>query len=620
MSLRKRGSIQPILPFVIASFFFLLLVPIVSPAAGATASVGFVLLPRTIEPSSFPISHIVYVIMENHAYDNYFGTYCTKLGKYCDLTANGIPTGTCVPKVPGNASMGCVVPYALPKSSVQVSQGGPHNWLSSHTSYDNGSMDGFFAASHEKTMMGYYTGSTLPAYWNWAEQFGLGDNFFSSALSFSLPNHWFAVAAQAPPESEDPSTSGPTFPGMGHPAPLNPGTELYLNQSNSTVALDDELTASNVSWKYYDMSLLNATYQRAVNQTVHGNTSQPSVFDFWDPLAAKAESYSPSIESHFVNRSDFFSDAAAGQLPSVAWIIPSFAESDHPPANLSVGEAFVSSIFNAIQNSSEWNSTAVFVTWDEYGGYYDHVAPPQVDGYGYGFRVPLLVMSAYTPVGYISPVVSHFESVLALIEWRFGLGNLSARDGGATLPLDYFDLNATPRPADHVFPTAPYPMALPAQNVLKPAALGVSISNSTANLSWSEASGGAPVAGFSLRWGVTHAPLAGLTVSRTHTAYNFTGLSCNTSYTFEVSSFAGGSRSPPSFLHATTGACGAVPGRAIPFPSVQAVQTGVRLRLPSATIPSSGQGHRPLPVGIARQSNASRSRYWRTPSWGDPRA
>ena len=98
-------------------------------------------------------------------------------------------------------------------------------------------------------------------------------------------------------------------------------------------------------------------------------------------------------------RQDFFNDTANGTLPQVSWIIPSNVESDHPPDNISHGEAFIASILGTLQNSSYWNSTAVFVTWDEYGGYYDHVPPPQVDAYRYGFRVPLLVFSPYTPRG-----------------------------------------------------------------------------------------------------------------------------------------------------------------------------------------------------------------------------
>ena len=583
MAFVTSKQLLPMASVAIASLFIILLIPMSSPASAASITVGVLLLPQApLEPSTFPISHIVYVMMENHAYDNYFGTYCTKVGKYCDLTGNGIPAGTCVPKVPGNASRGCVVPYSLPESSVYHSQGGPHNWISSHTSYDNGSMDGFFEASGLKDMMGYYNGSTIPTYWNWAEQFGLGDDFFSSALSFSMPNHWFAVAAQAPPESEDPNAGGPTFPAMGRAAPLDPGTELYLNQSNATLALDDELTAANISWKYYDLSLLNATYQEAVNRTVQGNTSQPSVFDFWDPLAAKAESYTPTIESHFTNRTQFFTDAAAGQLPAVSWIIPSFTESDHPPANLSAGMSFISSIFNAVQNSSEWNSTAVFVTWDEYGGYYDHVAPPQVDAYGFGFRVPLLVMSAYTPVGYISPEFTSFESVLRLIEWRFGLSNLSARDGLSTVPLDYFDLNATPRAPDHVSPASRYPTPLPTQRLLKMAGAAISISGTDANLSWTESTGGAPVTGFTVKWSIAHGPLSAVTVRRTQSTYNFTGLTCNSTYTFQVSSFAGSSHSPAVVVHAKTAACGSVFRLGASQPaSVQAVQTSVRVRLPT---------------------------------------
>ena len=577
----RRLLLPPIVAASITCLFLILLVPVPSASSDETATTGVLLVPQSIQPSTFPISHIVYVMLENHAYDNYFGTYCTTTGPYCALTGNGIPSGACVPRNPTLPSSGCVKPYALPQSSVYFSTGGPHNWPASHTSYDNGSMDGFIQAANTKAVVGYYNGSTIPAYWNWAEQFALSDDFFSSALSFSLPNHWFAVGAQAPAISEDPGVNGSIFVGHGVPAPLNPGTELYLNESNATGAIIDEFRNSSVSWKFYDSWLVNATYQQAVNRTVHGNASQPGVFDFWDPLAAKATTYTPAVEPYFANRTDFFTDAAAGRLPSFSWIIPSFNESDHPPANISLGESFVSQIFNAVENSSEWSSTAVFVTWDEYGGYYDHLAPPQVDANGYSFRVPLLVVSPYTPVGYISHSFGHFESVLKLAEWKFGLANLSTRDGLATVPLDFFDLNATARGVDHVSAALRYPTPLPPQHLLRPAGLTVKTTRTTASLTWSEATGGAPVAGTTVRWGTSASSLSATTVPRTQSALTFAGLNCNTSYTFSVTSFAGNSHSPSASVHAKTSACGSA------FPSTGGrsstwlvAQSTARVRLP----------------------------------------
>jgi phospholipase C len=126
--------------------------------------------------------------------------------------------------------------------------------------------------------------------------------------------------------------------------------------------------------------------------------------------------------------------------------------SDHPPANLSQGMAFVASVVDAVEESPEWSSTAVFLSWDDYGGFYDNVAPPSIDPLGLSLRVPLIVISPYTPAGYVSDSLGYFESLLHFVEWRFNLGCITHRDCTAPLPLQYFDFHMTPR-APVLFPT-----------------------------------------------------------------------------------------------------------------------------------------------------------------------
>ncbi|MCI4351284.1 MAG: hypothetical protein L3K15_07215 [Thermoplasmata archaeon] len=392
------------------------------------------------------LNHIVMVVMENHAYDNYFGTYCLVTSAACPTVANGLPSGVCLPRNLTNATQGCVRPF----SQTALSTGDiPHTWVPSHIAYDSGRMDGFLPAENNTTTLGYYNGTTIPVYWDMAQQFGLGDAFFSSALTYSLPNHWYIVAAASPASVLHLAPGGFKTFNLRH---------LYLNQSNATPTITEELaTHPAVSWKYYEWPLV--TYPAAIN--ILGDAMPGSAYAIWNPLAARSESY--ELGSHFASRPQFFSDVANGSLPNLAWIVPPGSSSDHPPANLTDGQDFVASIVNSVAQSEYWNSTAIFVTWDDYGGFYDHVAPPQLDNNGLSFRVPLIVISPWTHAGFVSHATTTFESILHLMEVRFGLGCLTARDCNAALPTDFFDWHLGRAP---VFfgssATSVYPFAKPA--------------------------------------------------------------------------------------------------------------------------------------------------------------
>lgn len=555
---RMRALGRPVLAALAAIALVLLLLPTATAASPSTSSAGHYTAPKAPTPSTFPITHIVFLMQENHAYDNFFGAYCPTRTTLCQLTGNGIPAGTCIPTSLTNPNASCIAPFPLNESFVNHSSGGTHNWQSSHLAYNSGKMNGFYVASpNNRYVMGYYNGSTIPEYWNLAEQYALGDYFFSSVLDFSPPNHWYALAGQAPNESlinYAPSQSG------GFGGPLTGPQEIYLNESNATTTLNDALQRANLSWNYYDDSLNNQSYQQALNLTQAGSPTQVSVFNYWNPLVAKAESYTSPIDSHLLDRSRFFTDAASGNLPSVSWVIPAINQSDHPIASIAAGMSFVGSVVNAVQTSPEWNSTAIFVTWDEYGGYYDHVLPPQIDGNGLGFRVPLLVVSPYTPEGLISNQLGDFDSVLHLMEWKFGLGNFTARDGAALLPFSYFDLNATPRAPDPIYTATAYPMVRAAQSVLRPGGLQIVPAGTSLNVSWSERLGGAPVAGYLLRWGIPSSKMQVTVFSRNTTSATIAGLTCNTTYLVQVRAFAGKNISLPLGLKLSTGACGPLGG------------------------------------------------------------
>ena len=191
----------------------------------------------------------------------------------------------------------------------------------------------------------------------------------------------------------------------------------------------NELAAANVSWRYY------AGEHQSLNN--------------WNPLPAFASVRSdPSLLNNIVETGQFITDVEHGNLPSVAWVMPaSDAVSEEPPGNITLGEQAVVSEINAIMASSYWSSTAIFVTWDDWGGFYDHVTPPQVDGLGYGFRVPCLVISPYAKQGFVDGAQGDFTSILKFIETVFSVPSLATRDASASDMMEAFDFPQAPRAA-----------------------------------------------------------------------------------------------------------------------------------------------------------------------------
>ncbi|MCI4345408.1 MAG: hypothetical protein L3K07_01435 [Thermoplasmata archaeon] len=401
------------------------------------------------------INHIVFVVLENHAYDNLFGAYCPHVGTFCSMLNDGIPPGTCVPFNVSNPLGGCVQPYPFTARNWSLTSSLPHATKPSLEAWNGGLMNGFYAAEHSGfDPFGYYTANTTPVYWDLAEEYGLGDAFYSSVLSYSLPNHWHIVAGQSP---EVVLNNTPGYANGSSTYFQN--DRLYLNESNQTRSVEDLLLNTSVSWTYYDSYL--GSYRRAILDTP---THTGRAFGYWSPLAAKAESYTAIFTKHFVPNVNFYADARNGTLPNISWVIPPGQDSDHPPANSTVAQEYAASLVNAVESSPDWNSTALFLTWDDYGGFYDHLAPPMSgDHQQLGFRVPLLVVSPYAREGYIGSGFGYFESILHLMEWRFHLGCITTLDCTAPLPLEFFDFNAPAR-APILFPSifnaTSYPLPL----------------------------------------------------------------------------------------------------------------------------------------------------------------
>jgi len=356
-----------------------------------------------------PIKHIVVIMQENHSFDNYFGTY---------PGANGIPADICMPLNPSNSAKGCIHPFSTANATINDM---PHGYFDALKDYDNGKMDGFIVGEkNDNHTMSYYDNKTIPYYWYFAKHYVLADEFFTSVLGWSLPNHWYAIAGKSP----EVAVSGNVY------------SLKYLQEANDTETIGDLLVNTSASWKYYD-SALHETYGTAVKRG--------DVFNYWNPFDAKGNRYSQLYDSHFVDRKEIFRDLANGSLPQVAWIVPSIALSEHPPKNVTEGMIWTTDIVDSIMNSKYWNNTAIIIFWDDYGGFYDHVAPTKIDQYGLGFRVPAIIISPYAKEGYVDHTQYQLESILKFIEWRFDLPSLTPRDTNATNMLNAFDFNQQPR-------------------------------------------------------------------------------------------------------------------------------------------------------------------------------
>lgn len=365
---------------------------------------------------STPIKHLIVVMQSAHSFDNYFGTY---------PGADGIPTDTCVPVDPTDStSTDCVTPFHIGSNDVQPAS--LDNSLGTvQLQYDNGAMDGFVYALDQRNQdgrlaMGYYDGRDIPYYWNIADQYVLFDHFFSSALGGSAANHLYWVAATAPATgaSDDASIS-----------------------DVSTVF--DRLQQAGISWKFYVQNYDSNLNYRTADQYAANRASQ---VDSVPLLLMDRFIDDPELARHIVNLDQYDVDLANNTLPAVSYVIAS-GPSEHPPTSIKSGERFVRSLLQSLMTSQSWDSSAFLLTYDDWGGWYDNVSPPQVDAEGLGFRVPTLLVSPYARQGYIDHTQLDFTSILKFIEENYGLRPLTTRDANANSLSSAFDFGQPPRAA-----------------------------------------------------------------------------------------------------------------------------------------------------------------------------
>jgi phospholipase C len=358
------------------------------------------------------IAHIVFVVKENRTFDNYFGTF---------QGADGEQYGT--------LSTGAVVRLGHTPDRTPHDIG--HSWQDALTAIDGGKMDRFdqIPGGNDKGELLAYTQLTeadIPNYFRYARAFVLADRMFSSLTGPSFPNHLYTVGAQSGGAINNPTTAGVWGCDADDTSTVqtlsDQGTIVRQFPCFDFSTLTDRLDQAGVSWKYYAP-----------------RKGQPGYI--WSALDAIRHIRLTSLwTQHVVSDTQFVSDAASGQLPAVSWLVTG-AASEHPPDSSCVGENWTVQQLSAVMRGPDWDTTAIFITWDDFGGFYDHVPPPAVDRFGFGPRVPLLIVSPYARPGYVSHTQYEFSSLLRFAEERFNLPPLTDRDRLANDLLDSFDFN-----------------------------------------------------------------------------------------------------------------------------------------------------------------------------------
>jgi phospholipase C len=382
-----------------------------------------------------PIQHVVLVMKENRSFDQYFGTF---------PGANGATTAS---RVDGNTMTLARTPDALPNDI-------GHSANDFFKAYNGGLNNGFefergaFSATGKALALSQMDQSGIPNYWAYASRYGLGDNMFSDFHGASFANNLYEVAAQAGryhapldfrsvwgiPRGDGVETS----PYWGCDSPTGASVQLIDPAGVKSKeypcftfrALPNILSENGVSWKMY---------ADETSKTFHHNA-----LDGLTPVRNE-----PTLWENVQPTAQFLADVAAGTLPAVSWLI--LPQTEHPPQSTCMGENQTVQFVNPVMQSPLWNSTAIFVVWDEWGGFYDHVPPAQVDNISYGFRVPLIVISPWVKYGassdggYISHEFYTHASFIRSVERNWSLPDLGAADVGANDYLDFFDFAQIPK-------------------------------------------------------------------------------------------------------------------------------------------------------------------------------
>ena len=387
------------------------------------------------------IQHVVMIMQENRSFDSYFGTY---------PGANGIPADVCVrdPR-----SGGCDRPF---HDASDKNSGGPHGTEAQAADINGGRMDGFVEQAQGRAklkctgtnpecsacnaepeeggetppqgncidVMGYHDAREIPNYWSYAQNFVLQDDMFESAASWSLPEHlylasgWSAVCKKGDVNPVDCENSlDPRLPGKTWSGPLVPGKATYAWTDITYL-----LAKAHVSWRYYVYEGNEPDCESDESVTCKPVKQTPQTPGIWNPLADFTDVQQDGQLENIQSLDNLFKavhETASCGLPNVTWVDPNLKVSEHPPSSVQAGQAYVTTLINSIMRSPCWGSTAIFLSWDDFGGFYDHVLPPDADQNGYGLRVPGLVISPYAKTGYIDHQQLSHDAYLKFIEDDF---------------------------------------------------------------------------------------------------------------------------------------------------------------------------------------------------------
>jgi len=392
------------------------------------------------------IQHVVVIMQENRSFDSYFGTYPGAAG----FPRN--PDGTFAVCVPDPARSRCDRPF---HDGADLNGGGPHGQAAAIADVNAGRMDGFVAQadrgrrgctdpnnpvctnSRAPDVMGYHDAREIPNYWAYARNFVLQDRMFEPNASWSLPEHLFMVSEWSArcTTPGDPQSCRNALQNPGNPPDFLQGAGSGGTPDYAWTDLTYLLHNNGISWGYY---IVNGSEPDCENDSAVTCTQKPQnarTPGIWNPLpyfdTVKADGQLGNIQPV----QTFVSSAQAGSLPAVSWVVPSGPVSEHPPGLVSAGQAYVTSLVNAVMSGPDWSSTAIFLAWDDWGGFYDHVVPPTVDPNGYGLRVPGLVISPYARTGFIDHQTLSFDAYVKFIEDDFlGGARLDPRTDGRPDP------------------------------------------------------------------------------------------------------------------------------------------------------------------------------------------
>jgi phospholipase C len=403
------------------------------------------------------IRHVIVIMQENRSFDSYFGTYPGAEGIPRD--AAGKPT-VCVPDPRKNR---CVAPY---HGSADHNGGGPHRAVDAVDDIDGGRMDGFIrvaqmaAGCHPTSVdpaceagydevMAYHDRMELPVYWGYADQFVLLDHLFEPNLGWSLPAHLYMVSGWSAScrVPRDPMSCSSDISVETTDADRGSSGRhdlLAVTDADDTASgpppdyawtdITYLLHRAGVSWGYY----VSAGTQPDCASGATSCQSRPqsaSTPEIWNPLPDFQTVHDDNELANIQDVSRFVRAARSGSLPSVSWVVPSLEVSEHPNESVRVGQAHVKSLVDAVMAGPDWASTAIFVSWDDWGGFYDHVVPPRVDDNGLGLRVPGLIISPFAKKGFVDHHVLSFDSFLRFIEDDFLAGaRLDPRTNGRPDP------------------------------------------------------------------------------------------------------------------------------------------------------------------------------------------